>query len=537
MKKIWKKLFCFATALLIGTGGIACMAPSENYDGVLLISVANVGNGYQWCVEIAEAFTEKTGIETEVKPTAVNTYIDTTLPSGPNNNPVDIYMGNASYYTMLNRGVNAIKGYDYARPMLDITEVFERDAEGYTDENGAPVSIKIKDLLDPDKYEDSIFDKDGKNYFIPYISNLAGLIYNKGKFEEYGLKVPRTTDELIELCEYVRDNDKIEEYPIVYCGNNGYWRWTYNHWWVQYDGLESFRNFFTGKYNGSYEEGWRNYASRGRYAAMEVFTELTKYENGFCDPQSSTYTFTQGQLHFLEGNGLMIPTGDWIEQEMIGNFAPGEVELGVMHVPLVSSIVDRLPSFKGSDEQKEETLRDVIDYVDGKTDVKPAGVEDEDIDEVRAARNLIGKDSSDMFIPVYSDMAEEAKDFIQFYFSKQAQELLLEYSGSTTAPLNSDYPLDYFDAFDTLSEFQQTKIELFNEHTRTFAESDNHAIVYAGGAKTFYSQSTPIIDRVVGLNPAQTASRLTGIEIYEETLEYYSNRTTWQNMLKNAGLA
>ena len=533
MKKRFMKFVCAALAACLCVPVTACMGGSENYDNVLLISVQNVGNGYRWAEEIAAAFTRDTGIETRVRPTSVTTYIDTTLPSGPKNNPVDIYFTNGSYYSALASGRNYIKGYDYEQPMLDISDVYERYAEGYTDANGQPVQIKIKDLLAPQAVQYNVYDKDGKFYFIEYANNLAGIIYHKDKFAAYGLTEPRTTDELVELCAEVKRRADIPEYSFVYCGQNGYWRYVTNVWWAQYEGIEKFQQFYEGKYDGSYAEGWRNYAAQGRKEALDVFTDLCRYENGYADPQSVSYTFTQGQLKFLEGSGLMCVSGDWIEREMESNFSSDEVDLGLMRAPIVSAILDVLPDRTITTDQE---LRAVVDYVDGVTDTVDARFSAADIERVRDARKVVMFDSgSGIFIPVYSDMAEQAKDFIAYYYNKASQELLLQYSRTITAPLNQDYPIDYFDAFDGLSNFQKEKKRI-TENGYTYAGRPNNiAIMYTANLQEYYANGSKM-DSVIGLNPAQTSSRMTGEEIFNASLAYYSNRTTWNNILKNAGL-
>lgn len=42
------------------------------------------------------------------------------------------------------------------------------------------------------------------NYAVPYVANAAGILYNKDIFEEHGWKIPNTWEELIALCEEMR---------------------------------------------------------------------------------------------------------------------------------------------------------------------------------------------------------------------------------------------------------------------------------------------------------------------------------------------
>lgn len=42
------------------------------------------------------------------------------------------------------------------------------------------------------------------NYAVPYVANAAGILYNKDIFEEHGWKIPSTWEELIALCEEMK---------------------------------------------------------------------------------------------------------------------------------------------------------------------------------------------------------------------------------------------------------------------------------------------------------------------------------------------
>ena len=56
----------------------------------------------------------------------------------------------------------------------------------------------------------NVFSWDGVAYGLPKLVNYWGVFYNKNVFNEYGLEVPGTWDELISVCETLKAND-------VYC--------------------------------------------------------------------------------------------------------------------------------------------------------------------------------------------------------------------------------------------------------------------------------------------------------------------------------
>lgn len=42
------------------------------------------------------------------------------------------------------------------------------------------------------------------SYIVPYMANAAGILYNKDIFEEHGWEIPKSWDELIQLCENIK---------------------------------------------------------------------------------------------------------------------------------------------------------------------------------------------------------------------------------------------------------------------------------------------------------------------------------------------
>lgn len=49
-------------------------------------------------------------------------------------------------------------------------------------------------------------------YAIPYVANAAGILYNKDIFEEYGWEIPENWDELIALCEDIKEEGLLPFY-------------------------------------------------------------------------------------------------------------------------------------------------------------------------------------------------------------------------------------------------------------------------------------------------------------------------------------
>ena len=60
-------------------------------------------------------------------------------------------------------------------------------------------------------------DKEEKAYGVPYATNASGVIYNVDKFKEYGIEIPKTWDEFIEVIEKLQDAG---EQPLTYDDGN-----------------------------------------------------------------------------------------------------------------------------------------------------------------------------------------------------------------------------------------------------------------------------------------------------------------------------
>ncbi len=550
-----KKTSKIASVALAALSSFSLVACKEDNSDKLVISVANVGNGYSYATEIAKKFTEETGIECDVRPTAVQTHISTTLPSGPNNNDIDIYFANDAYFSVLRQGKNYVKGFDYEKAIADVSDVYEMSVTGWTDENGNALNLKVKDVIPQAVIDSMTYDVDQKQYFMPYNDNMVGIIYNKGVFTQKGYEVPVTTNQLIDLCAQIKADYGDDTYAFVYAGLNGYSRYVTNVWWGQYEGKENYENFWKGIYDGSYEEGWKNFSQAGRkYAALTLDT-LWKYDNGYADPTSISKTFTQGQLAFLEGDGLMTVSGDWIEREMDGNFEPGEVDIALMQTPVISALSEKLSYWNETvtyDNLTDETKKDaydaalvaIIEYVDSLTTAtpkeKPTSVSgltitDADIAAVKVARTTILGDAGYAFIPAYSDKIDEAKKFFAYFYNKESQNIMLKETNGTTAPLVSQYGIKYFSNFSALSPMQKEKVNIlkYDSYVELF-NCRNHAMSYAAGlVNEWYTGSGAKIGAIIGMETSYQGYK-SALTIFTETASHY--KTEWSNMLKNADL-
>lgn len=69
---------------------------------------------------------------------------------------------------------------------------------------------------------DVVTDDTGKLCVLPMDVDITGMTYNKGMFEEYGLEVPRTFAELLDVCEQIVVKSKGTVAPLHYGGGDSW---------------------------------------------------------------------------------------------------------------------------------------------------------------------------------------------------------------------------------------------------------------------------------------------------------------------------
>ncbi|WP_027408521.1 ABC transporter substrate-binding protein [Anoxybacteroides tepidamans] len=181
-------------------------------------------------------------------------------------------------------------------------------------------------------------------YAIPYAANADGVIYNKAIFQELGLTVPKTWDELIETAEKIKSSGKT---PFYFTFKDA---WTtlpvYNALAANTQGDTFFKDLNKGKV--TFKEGHKE--------AAEKFVRLLEY--GHKDSFGKGYN--DGNVAFAKGASAMYLQGIWAIPEI--KKANPNIELGVFPYPvtneptqtkLVSGVDLLLAISKTSHHQKE----------------------------------------------------------------------------------------------------------------------------------------------------------------------------------------
>lgn len=499
--------------------------------GTLKIGVENRGYGDEFAYKLAEAFEEKTGINTEVVKSSSSDWIANTMLSGAKNNDIDVFFDVAN---LMNTVAQKYYLEGYERAYVDLSDIYDAPLEGYNTD--ATLEELAYDFAvnfctwggDEEGYGD------GKQYFVNWAMAYEGLLYNEALFDEYNLTIPRTTNEMLSLMEqmrklengsYATNDDGYTIYPLAYAGKNDYMYMPAYVWWAQYDGLDTFNNIMKGKdTNGNYSVDSQK--SPGKLSAMQIVAQMIDPDNKFAEANSQTRLFTDAQVCFLAEQAFMMATGDWVEREMSANFE-GDLEIAFMPIPINSDVI-----YKCTSIETDAQLSEVISYIDGENATRPSYVSDEDLAYIRSARsmsNSIG-DGHVAYIPAYSDNVEAGKQFLQFMLSKEGQEIMLKYSYGNMSMLNVD--MTQFDAYESLSNLQKSKYNILTKEYGAvlMGQDTTHPMAYAGGVRLFYGTG---LEAYFGVDKS-SGSYLTPKEAFDK--EYKTATSSWEQWLTQAGV-
>ena len=138
-------------------------------------------------------------------------------------------------------------------------------------------------------------DKEEKAYGIPYATNASGVIYNVDKFEKYGIEIPKTWDEFIDVLDKLK---KEGEQPLLMTYKDA---WTSNCPWnsiasdLAPEGFNDDRKAGKTTFVGTHEEIAEKYLKLLDYA-QDDFMGLS---------------YDDGNKAFANGEAAMIINGNW----------------------------------------------------------------------------------------------------------------------------------------------------------------------------------------------------------------------------------
>lgn len=496
------------SALMAVSSFAACGKPAvSNDENTLQIYAKEAGYGVEWLYKVADAFKAEypeytISIETEQGVDRGQNL----LTAGPKHTTEDLlFVGKLT--SLIAQGDKAVAGYDHA--VANLTEMYNMEVPG----EGVTLLEKTHpDILEVIKFEEETEDGvwEDQYFTFPYQNGMLGFVYNKTMFEEKKVSVPRTTEELYEVCDTLKKDvsPMLASLSVSYVSSIG------DMWWAQYEGVDEYKRYW----NPTSLDDYETMRQKGKLHMLMVQNQLNKKTYGRLSRDSIDTNYTESQAKFINREAAILYCGGWFENEMkmiIDESQAGgnKDEYGMMMTPLNSAIAERLSFWDKSldyyevmrdgrsdvnpDAAKLQILKDadaklvqIVDYVDGVTTEKPAFATDEDIAIVKGSRNLMiayGANAQAV-IPAYATAKEAAMKFLLFLATDKMQRVVAQNCAGSTMPFTTYDVLN--DDQVQLSSFARNVHELTNKakllaHSEMMKGGWLMALPDAGGGKTF----------------------------------------------------
>ena len=228
-----KKITSISLAVMMGLatlGAAGCGNTVANDANTVQIYVFGGGYGVDWLKEMEKKYeAANPDIKMEISSDGMVGKADAMIRAGEVQT-TDLYFIASPVMKWLHEGSGVVKGYDFVLEPLD--EVYE-----YKPIAGDPRTVA--DLMNASYKNNclySYYDKDDEyvsNYFaLPWSGNVTGIVYNKTLFEEHNIDVPRTTEELWEVCDDIKKIDG--KVPFVSSTQTQYSEYLMQTWIMQY---------------------------------------------------------------------------------------------------------------------------------------------------------------------------------------------------------------------------------------------------------------------------------------------------------------
>lgn len=487
-KRIISNVLVLSLLATTALGAVACGGGGK--EGVLSIAAFEGGNGGTYAQALADGFKKyHSDIEVDV-------LCDPTVPESAatalesKSSDVDVYMINGVNIGALCE--NTVGGLE------NLNDVFTSKPKAAAEEGSKTIEQLIdKNFLPSMKYGGDFAEYENNYYAIPTGSNPVGLVLNKTALDNVlgagNWTAPRTSNELIELCDAVQLADKTVKidgedhavYPMIYAGNAvEYWRYLWYCWQAQYDGAEAFHEAQACKIDGEYVQD--AYFSLGKEKAMGVLETLITRENDYCHKDSMSNKHTVSQKYFMQGRATMMCTGDWIENETGTEYKP---DLMMIKAPILSDVAD-LIGLTGTAAEKDLALRDLVDKIDA-GETEDSRLTEANFDKLVEARNVVFTlaNSQIAVIPSTSVNKDLAKDFLRFMYSREGFEIFLNSTKGSRLPVADYKPSTSF--ISSMTVFGKSVYDIAESSPNYIFTNTNDPIRFRAGLEEFLANEEP----------------------------------------------
>lgn len=519
---------CFVCASVFSF--IGCVKKTDNSDKTVEVLINDAGYGIKWFEELETIFENRTDYNVEFRKVGSNDNTENAIRSGAKNNTVDLFITGDAFGRYIDNGSKMVDGYDYCLEPLD--DVMNYTPEGETRTIGEKMWAAYRNSIAMDV---ELNGEIGTHYFyMPWASGFGGLFYNTKLYEDTGLSgTPRTTKELVEYCRTLKNAGIM---PFIHSSEGGYWEYIFNIWWAQYETLQGIDNFYNAKISDTAipdaVSSMGIFDQKGIKYSLEAISSIIDPGNEFLPELVESLDYTTAQARFLAGQAAMMPNGDWLENEMKKSGIESEYIMP-MKTPILSDIAEKCSFASAEENVREQNLRALVDYVDGKAGLPTYDEESNvkaDVAIVEKARKVsytIGN-LHGLCIPAYATAKEGAKEFLKLMYSDEGLAVYMRTTSGSLLPFDYDYENN--EAYSSLSNFAKTKLDILSYSEYMLMPGVQYRSSYIGGLVPVYRSSPYEI--LLGSRDSNT--RTTPEKLIQDTKSYYSSRL--EKVLRDSGL-
>ena len=446
-----------ATACLAGAGCGPTDASTAGGAQKLQIYVLEQGYGRDWAINLKDSFMKQAWVQEKYPELEVELTINDNIGFASNQ------MQNGAKYNGFDIlfGAGGLESYYGTDEVLDLTEsVYNQEVPGE--------SILYKDKLNKSAgYTFAKEKEDGMHYYAtPYFIGQYGIIYNINELQKYTSEVPRTTDELMAVCDKIKDAEK---YSFVWGNDASYWSkegGILEVLWAQYNGVEAYDNYFNGIDRGALSANI--FKQKGRLYALEVLEKILNKDNGYYDVNVvNNDAYTLAQQKFYLGQAVFHYNGDYFIDEnkesynklKENNLNPSEVTM--MRTPIISKVIELCETIENDAE-----LSSLVKAIDnGSTALTGEGYEvsQDDFDKILEARGIVGTvGPAPAIVPSYADAKDVAIDFLRFMATDEGIAQYAKGTNGSTIDFKCDLSKSHPDVYNNLSKFHKDRLEYLN---------------------------------------------------------------------------
>ena len=206
---------------------------------------------------------------------------------------------------------------------------------------------------------------EGQTSALPYSIMAAGVIYNKAIFDEYGLEVPQTWDELIDVCDKLKAAGVDPFYATLASVDN----WTIGQGWFDYSvggSIDVLQFFDDLEAEGADVNADSNVSFQKDFA--DPVKKMRLLVDNYTNSDRLNRTYGDGNTAFANGKAAMILQGPWAFSEIAKTNA--DLDLGTFPLPMTDDPADLkvrtnvdLAAMIPNEATHPEEARDFLEYL------------------------------------------------------------------------------------------------------------------------------------------------------------------------------